>query len=132
MNFLPKTTPKFVKDPPYPICHSFLLIATQLHRLFFLFLSVLLGNRRLKRRSPWRRRQDAKFAQDPGHPLGRLCAHRDPVLQPIRLESNLLHPVSVGNGIKGTDDFQKAAVAGRLGMGGDHAVKGRMLATESL
>jgi hypothetical protein len=80
----------------------------------------------------WGRREDPELAEQPGDPIRGLGADAQPVLEAILLEADLLHPISVGDWVVGSQYLQELAVPGGPGVGGDHPVKRGMGPAEAL
>lgn len=77
-------------------------------------------------------RKKPELAEDPGDSIGRLGADAQPVLEAVLLQTDLLHPVLVGDRVVGSQDFEELAVPGGPGVGGDHPVKGGVGPAEAL
>ena len=98
----------------------------------FLFPGILLDLGLLWIEPPRRRWQDSKLSEDPGDPIGGLGADTQPVLETILLEADLLHPVSVGNGIVRSHYFQEFAVPWSLGICRYHPVERSVCSAKAL
>ena len=78
--------------------------------LFLGLFSILFGNHPLGWKSWWSGWQYSKLAQDPSYSSRRLRSNRQPILETIRLESNLFNSRPCGNWIIGSELWNHASV----------------------
>jgi hypothetical protein len=76
------------------------------------------------------RLHDACFVENSSNGICWLCSYREPILDPISLDANLLLAINTGNGIVEADELNVPAIAARTAVSNKDSVERQLLAAK--